>query len=79
MSRIQSVTIINGRTVNKVAYCLLAFFFGTFGIHRFYAGKSGTGLLFILFFWTGIPTIIGFIDFIIGLLKPSDPNGNIVF
>jgi len=27
---------------------LLAFFFGVFGVHRFYVGKVGTGILMVL-------------------------------
>lgn len=31
-----------------VATILLAFFLGTLGIHRFYVGKIGTGLLMLI-------------------------------
>ena len=33
---------------NYLATVLLAFFLGTLGIHRFYVGKIGTGILMIL-------------------------------
>ena len=73
------VYVANGtKAVNKVVYCILAFLLGGLGIHKFYAGKIGTGIVFILFCWTGIPEIIGFIDFIIGLTKTADANGNIL-
>ena len=68
----------NTKAVNKVTYCLLAFFIGGLGIHKFYAGKTGSGILFILFCWTGIPAIIAFIDFIIAICKKADENGNIL-
>jgi len=41
---------------------LLAFFLGTFGIHRFYLGQTGLGIVYCLFMFTSIPTILGFID-----------------
>ncbi|MDR0882322.1 MAG: TM2 domain-containing protein [Candidatus Adiutrix sp.] len=42
---------------SRAAVALLAFFVGVFGIHRFYVGKVGTGILQIitlggLGFWT---------------------------
>lgn len=30
---------------SRAAVCLLCFFFGCFGVHRFYVGKIGTGIL----------------------------------
>ena len=68
----------NTKAVNKVVYCLLAFFLGGIGVHKFYAGKIGTGILFFLFCWTFIPAFIAFIDFIIGLCKKADSAGNIL-
>lgn len=69
---------VKGKVVNKVTYCLLAFFLGAIGVHKFYVGKTGTGILFLLFCWTAIPAFIALIDFIIGLTKKADAQGNIV-
>ena len=65
------------RPVNKIAYALLALFVGGFGIHKFYAGKTGMGILYLVFFWTFIPAIVAFIEAIIALTKPADQYGNI--
>lgn len=47
---------------NKTIAGILAFFLGTLGIHRFYMGEWKKGLIYLLFFWTGVPTIVGIID-----------------
>lgn len=39
---------------------VLAFFFGGFGIHKFYLNQPGKGLLYFFFAWTLIPSIIAF-------------------
>lgn len=65
----------NGNRVNKVAYVLLAFFLGGIGIHKFYAHKIAAGILFILFCWTLVPSLLAFIDFIVALCTNADDNG----
>lgn len=68
-----------GRPVNKMVYLLVCFFLGSFGIQKFLAGKTGAGILSILFCWTYIPTLVAFFDFFSALFKSSDANGNIYF
>ena len=70
--------VASGKVVSKTVYLLLTFFLGGFGIHKFYAGKIGTGVIFLLFSFTGIPVIIALIEFFIACFKPSDINGNII-
>jgi TM2 domain-containing membrane protein YozV len=41
---------------------LFALLLGTFGIHHFYLRRSGLGILYLCFFWTGVPAILGFIE-----------------
>jgi TM2 domain-containing membrane protein YozV len=47
---------------SRVAAGLLGIFAGTFGIHKFYLGKTGQGIVYVIFFWTFVPAIIGFIE-----------------
>jgi TM2 domain-containing membrane protein YozV len=47
---------------NKTTEALLAIFLGDFGAHKFYLEQSITGFLYLIFFWTFIPALIGFIE-----------------
>src|ERR1700739_680751 len=47
---------------DEVVGVLLALFLGTFGAHHFYLRKNGLGILYIIFCWTGIPTIISIVE-----------------
>ena len=54
---------------------LLCFFLGSLGVHRFYVGKIGTGILMLITIGAfGIWTLIDFIMILIG--KFSDKQGN---
>lgn len=52
---------------SRVVAALFAFFLGSFGIHKFYLGKVGQGIIYLLFCWTCIPAVLGFIEGIIYL------------
>jgi TM2 domain-containing membrane protein YozV len=55
---------------SRLAAAILAWFLGIFGIHRFYVGKVGTGILMILTLGgLGIWVIIDFILILIGSFK----------
>jgi TM2 domain-containing membrane protein YozV len=47
---------------DEVVGILLALFLGSFGAHHFYLRRTGLGILYLCFFWTGIPAIAGFIE-----------------
>ncbi len=47
---------------DEVVGVLLALFLGCFGIHHFYVGRVGLGILYCCFCWTGIPAILGVIE-----------------
>ena len=72
----QTHYVSSGKVVNKLIYVLLAIFLGWIGAHKFYAGKTGSGVIYI--FTIGLFGIGWFIDIISGALQKSDSNGNIV-
>lgn len=64
------------KKVNKIVYILLAFFLGAIGGHKFYAGKTGMGVLYLVFCWTFIPAVLALIEAILAIGKPADANGD---
>lgn len=64
--------VAGGGARNKTAAALFAFFLGTFGLHKFYLGKKGWGMLYLALFWTGIPTIVSFVEGIRYVLKSHE-------
>ncbi len=57
---------------NRIAAALFAIFLGGFGVHKFYLGQTGKGILYLVFCWTAIPGIIGFIEGIIYLTMSDE-------
>lgn len=47
---------------DEVIGVLLAVFLGGFGIHQFYLRRTGLGILYLCFSWTGIPTLAGWVE-----------------
>jgi TM2 domain-containing membrane protein YozV len=47
---------------DEIVGILLALFLGAFGVHHFYLRRTGLGILYICFCWTGITTFLGFIE-----------------
>jgi TM2 domain-containing membrane protein YozV len=50
---------------SKSVAAVLALILGTVGAHRFYLGQPLIGLIYLIFCWTWIPTIIGIIEAVI--------------
>lgn len=72
---IQNQVPVYSSSRNKVVAAILAFFLGGIGVHKFYLGQGGMGVLYLLFCWTFIPAFIAFIEAII-LITMSDESFN---
>jgi len=66
------------KVVNKLAYILLALFLGGLGAHKFYSGRIGLGILYLVFCWTWIPSFVSLIEGIVAIFKKADANGAIL-
>ncbi|MBE6561021.1 MAG: TM2 domain-containing protein [Ruminococcaceae bacterium] len=64
-----NIGTVGGRMKNKWVAFWLCFFLGYLGAHRFYEGKVGSGILYLLTF--GVFGIGWLIDTIILLCKPN--------
>lgn len=60
------------KTKSKTTAVILALFLGDIGIHKFYLGQAGQGILYLLFCWTFIPVILAIIDIIIYLTMSEE-------
>jgi len=68
----QSPQFVTKGQKSKTTAGLLAIFLGGVGAHKFYLGKSGMGVLYLVCCWTFIPAMIGFIEGIMLLLGSQE-------
>lgn len=57
---------------NRIVAFLLALFLGGLGAHKFYLGRTGWGVTYLIFCWTLIPAMIALVEAIL-LIAMSDP------
>jgi TM2 domain-containing membrane protein YozV len=65
----QSEPSAAGSSRSRTTAGIFALVLGGLGIHKFYLGKPVQGVLYLLFCWTFIPSVIAFIEGIIYLTK----------
>lgn len=63
---------------NKIVAAILALILGGLGIHKFYLGQGGKGVLYLIFCWTYVPAILSFIEGIT-ILCSNDENFQIKY
>lgn len=67
-----SVSYVTPQGKSKLAAGLLALFLGGIGLHKFYLGRPLQGVFYLLFCWTFIPALIGFIEGIVYLCESDE-------
>ena len=65
-------------SLSRKKYVWLGILLGFVGAHRFYAKQYVLGVLYLLFFWTGIPFAMALIDLMIVLPMKADEYGKIL-
>mgnify|MGYP006289276505 CR=1 FL=1 len=60
------------KDTDQVAAGVLAILLGGLGVHKFYQGNTRNGVLYLCFFWTGIPAVLGLIEGILILIADED-------
>jgi len=58
---VRSASLAGGEH-NKTTAALLALFLGGLGAHKFYLGRTGMGLIYLVFCWTLIPALISLVE-----------------
>ena len=57
---------------SRGAAILLALLLGGLGAHKFYLGRMGWGILYLIFCWTFIPAVIALVEAIIYALSDEE-------
>ena len=68
----QATGIIRKSGKSKIAAGIFALLLGGLGVHKFYLGKIGWGIVYLIFCWTFIPSLAGFIEGILYLTASDE-------
>ena len=66
----QAIQVQNNK--DRTTAAVLALVLGSVGAHKFYLDESGLGLLYLCFFWTGVPAVIGIIEGLIYFMNSDE-------
>jgi TM2 domain-containing membrane protein YozV/ribosomal protein L40E len=70
-----SIGVSSSSGRNRIVAAIFAILLGGLGIHKFYLGRVGQGILYLIFCWTFIPLLIGFVEGLV-YLTMSDADFN---
>lgn len=57
---------------SKIVAGILGILLGGWGVHKFYMGNILAGVVYLVFCWTGIPSILGLIEGIMFLIDDDE-------
>ena len=60
------------RIKDRIAAAIIAFGLGWFGMHKFYLGRWGWGLIYLLFSWSTLPLIISVVEGVLYLMMSDE-------
>lgn len=63
---------VSNSSKDRTTAGILALLLGGLGVHKFYLGETGLGILYLCFSWTLIPAIVGFIEGLLYLTKTDE-------
>ncbi|MBR0145177.1 MAG: TM2 domain-containing protein [Eubacterium sp.] len=66
----------SGRKKSRTIAGVLAIFTGAIGLHKFYLGNWKKGIVYLLFFWTGVPAALGLLEGAHLLGSDAEPEGS---
>ncbi len=68
----EAIVVIQSQQNKRFITGILGMFLGGLGIHHFYTGHPIYGIIYLLFCWTFIPSILGFIEGIVYLMMSDE-------
>jgi len=69
---------VTGETKSRPIAILLALLLGGFGVHRFYVGPIAWGIAYLIFFWSGVPAFLAWLEAIYWLTRSNEEWAGIV-